>query len=553
MAATGYLHPQSSMDSKEAAAAAAATLLSAGDALGLTAKAPPLTEPLASLPLPLTPVRTVSTGQLAALAASMFANTGPPQEAAPPPLATGEPAVSAALDAVYDDGGGLYGHDAVAQAIFTAQSGALPTKTMETTPPASPPPRSALLLTSNATRPSDAAVAPTSPHSQDRPPRSMPQLDAPTASTDLPPPPAAGAVAAALDGPVIVGTPAVRPIQSLPPSLLHGMPLGGYVPPPPPVQVASLLPTQAQYQPQELLNLPALQQPSVSAISGVAPFELPGLLDAGVAAAQHHHQDAAPQPQHAAPLPQQAVAGAGGYDLEAELAAIIEGDSGIPADLSGGAAGGGAAAAAPASPPHHPAGASVPEAKADAADDDSIDTACAAAAAQAAADALAAAAVTSRPRPALRNQHPGSSTHRGVTKHKRTGRFEAHFWDAGKQIYLGGFDEEEKAARAYDLMSLHCRGKADAKLNFSHDAYLGVADALATTSRDDMVALLRRHSKGFSRGSSKYRGVTRHKGGRWEARMGQFLGKKYMVRTRCFLARVAALDGRALRETALTL
>ena len=45
-------------------------------------------------------------------------------------------------------------------------------------------------------------------------------------------------------------------------------------------------------------------------------------------------------------------------------------------------------------------------------------------------------------------------------------------------------------------------------------------------SKDEFVHILRRQSTGFSRGSSKYRGVTLHKCGRWEARMGQFLGKK---------------------------
>jgi len=45
-------------------------------------------------------------------------------------------------------------------------------------------------------------------------------------------------------------------------------------------------------------------------------------------------------------------------------------------------------------------------------------------------------------------------------------------------------------------------------------------------SKEEFVHILRRHSTGFSRGSSKYRGVTLHKCGRWEARMGQFLGKK---------------------------
>jgi len=45
-------------------------------------------------------------------------------------------------------------------------------------------------------------------------------------------------------------------------------------------------------------------------------------------------------------------------------------------------------------------------------------------------------------------------------------------------------------------------------------------------TKEEFVHLLRRQSTGFSRGSSKYRGVTLHKCGRWEARMGQLLGKK---------------------------
>lgn len=45
-------------------------------------------------------------------------------------------------------------------------------------------------------------------------------------------------------------------------------------------------------------------------------------------------------------------------------------------------------------------------------------------------------------------------------------------------------------------------------------------------SKEEFVHILRRQSTGFSRGSSKYRGVTLHKCGRWEARMGQLLGKK---------------------------
>lgn len=47
-------------------------------------------------------------------------------------------------------------------------------------------------------------------------------------------------------------------------------------------------------------------------------------------------------------------------------------------------------------------------------------------------------------------------------------------------------------------------------------------------SKEEFVHILRRQSTGFSRGSSRFRGVTLHKCGRWEARMGQFLGKKWV-------------------------
>uniref|UniRef100_A0A0A9DY28 AP2/ERF domain-containing protein n=1 Tax=Arundo donax TaxID=35708 RepID=A0A0A9DY28_ARUDO len=51
---------------------------------------------------------------------------------------------------------------------------------------------------------------------------------------------------------------------------------------------------------------------------------------------------------------------------------------------------------------------------------------------------------------------------------------------------------------------------------------------IGNLSKEEFVHVLRRQSTGFPRGSSKYRGVTLHKCGRWEARMGQFLGKKYV-------------------------
>ncbi|KAK8592706.1 hypothetical protein V6N13_063273 [Hibiscus sabdariffa] len=90
-----------------------------------------------------------------------------------------------------------------------------------------------------------------------------------------------------------------------------------------------------------------------------------------------------------------------------------------------------------------------------------------------------------------------TSQYRGVTRHRWTGRYEAHLWDnsckkegqtrKGRQ---GGYDKEEKAARAYDLAAL-------------------------------------KKSSGFSRGASVYRGVTRHhQHGRWQARIGRVAGNK---------------------------
>ncbi len=52
----------------------------------------------------------------------------------------------------------------------------------------------------------------------------------------------------------------------------------------------------------------------------------------------------------------------------------------------------------------------------------------------------------------------------------RTQRWEAHIWQEGKQIYLGGFDAEEQAALAYDLAALKFRGP-DAHINFDISNY----------------------------------------------------------------------------------
>ncbi|WOK92127.1 AP2-like ethylene-responsive transcription factor [Canna indica] len=131
-----------------------------------------------------------------------------------------------------------------------------------------------------------------------------------------------------------------------------------------------------------------------------------------------------------------------------------------------------------------------------------------------------------------------SSAFRGVTRHRWTGRYEAHLWDKnvwnesqnkkGKQVYLGAYDDEEAAARAYDLAALKFWG-TEAVLNFPLSMYEEELKKMEDQSKEEYIGSLRRKSSGFSRGVSKYRGVARHHhNGRWEARIGRVFGNKYL-------------------------
>uniref|UniRef100_A0A0D9V709 AP2/ERF domain-containing protein n=1 Tax=Leersia perrieri TaxID=77586 RepID=A0A0D9V709_9ORYZ len=143
-----------------------------------------------------------------------------------------------------------------------------------------------------------------------------------------------------------------------------------------------------------------------------------------------------------------------------------------------------------------------------------------------------------------------SSVYKGVTRHRGTGKFEAHLWDKHgwnpdqtKKGRQGAYDTEEAAARTYDLAALKIWGSGHA-LNFPLDTYRQERERMQRMTREEYLATLRRRSSGFSRGISKYRGVANstfdcnimpifvtarhHHNGRWEARIGKSEGKKYL-------------------------
>ncbi|KAM2895736.1 hypothetical protein FF1_010795 [Malus domestica] len=142
-------------------------------------------------------------------------------------------------------------------------------------------------------------------------------------------------------------------------------------------------------------------------------------------------------------------------------------------------------------------------------------------------------AIEAVPRKSIDTFGQRTSIYRGVTRHRWTGRYEAHLWDnscrregqtrKGRQ---GGYDKEEKAARAYDLAALKYWGTTTTT-NFPISNYEKEVDEMKHMTRQEFVASLRRKSSGFSRGASIYRGVTRHhQHGRWQARIGRVAGNK---------------------------
>ena len=111
------------------------------------------------------------------------------------------------------------------------------------------------------------------------------------------------------------------------------------------------------------------------------------------------------------------------------------------------------------------------------------------------------------------------SEFRGVTKHRRSGRWEAHIWFRNKkrQLYLGGYEKEEHAAEAYDLASIKIRGE-NAPTNFDPERYQSFRGLVEKLPLQQLIQVLRKQSQESTpRQTSSFRGVVWYNGG-WVAR-----------------------------------
>ncbi|RLM79318.1 hypothetical protein C2845_PM12G11800 [Panicum miliaceum] len=152
-------------------------------------------------------------------------------------------------------------------------------------------------------------------------------------------------------------------------------------------------------------------------------------------------------------------------------------------------------------------------------------------------DSPSSGAIEAVPRKSIDTFGQRTSIYRGVTRHRWTGRYEAHLWDnscrregQSRKGRQGGYDKEDKAARAYDLAALKYWGTTTTT-NFPISNYEKELEEMKHMTRQEYIAYLRRNSSGFSRGASKYRGVTsspsrHHQHGRWQARIGRVAGNK---------------------------
>lgn len=73
------------------------------------------------------------------------------------------------------------------------------------------------------------------------------------------------------------------------------------------------------------------------------------------------------------------------------------------------------------------------------------------------------------------------------------GRWEAHIWikALGRQVYLGGFENEELAAEAYDVAVLHSKGWC-ADTNFDKARYRDLFPVVEDMDFQEVVHLIRK-------------------------------------------------------------
>ncbi|KVH94782.1 AP2/ERF domain-containing protein [Cynara cardunculus var. scolymus] len=92
-----------------------------------------------------------------------------------------------------------------------------------------------------------------------------------------------------------------------------------------------------------------------------------------------------------------------------------------------------------------------------------------------------------------------------------------------RNMSLGAYDDEEAAARAYDLAALKYWGPGTL-INFPVTDYTRDLEEMQNLSREDYLASLRRKGSGFSRGTSKCRGISST---RWDSPLGRIAGSDY--------------------------
>lgn len=141
-------------------------------------------------------------------------------------------------------------------------------------------------------------------------------------------------------------------------------------------------------------------------------------------------------------------------------------------------------------------------------------------------DNAASAAATLLPEGGLGKSAAGGdkspAKFRGVTQHKHSGRFEAHVWinSLKKQVYLGGYATNALAAEAFDIIQVKLKG-TKAKTNFPIENYTEVMKSIKYMDIKEVIASVKREADSFSRGASRFRGLTRAAtdSSLWEARI----------------------------------